>query len=118
MCITWIPLAECTVSMAYRLASRNLAVGMFDGAGGFIGIREKFGRRYLFTEYHWDTGEPFGTVRPMEALEPYSGALSEDDLGLFDWLDALEVRTGYRNPPSPNNMQIARNRWLASGKRG
>ena len=35
----------------YRLRSRNLIVGAYDGRGGFIGIREKFGQRYLFTEF-------------------------------------------------------------------
>ena len=27
---------------------------------GFIGIREKFGSKYLFMEYHYETGAPFG----------------------------------------------------------
>jgi hypothetical protein len=35
----------------YTLRSRNLLVGVFNGDQGFIGIREKFGHQYLFTEY-------------------------------------------------------------------
>lgn len=47
----------------YRIRSRNLTVGVYDGKGGFIGIREKFGSLYLFTEYAWEQGPPYGTVR-------------------------------------------------------
>lgn len=43
----------------YRIQSRNLVVGAFlhqapnDPWPWFIGIREKFGYRYLFSEYGW-----------------------------------------------------------------
>jgi hypothetical protein len=69
-----IALTDCQQRTVYRIRSRNLLVGVFDGSTGFIGIREKFNSRYLFTEYHWDTGAPFGTVRPLEIL----GELSAD----------------------------------------
>jgi hypothetical protein len=36
---------------------------------GCMGKREKFGDWFLFTEFHWDTGAPFGTLRPMIELE-------------------------------------------------
>lgn len=57
-----IPIERCIARRVYRIKSRNLSIGVYDGSGGFIGIREKFGDRYLFTEYHWDQGPPFGTV--------------------------------------------------------
>lgn len=67
---SYIPLSECKHGALYRIFSRNLSLGVFnEAAQGFIGIREKFGRYYLFTEYHWDTGAPFGTVHPKELLE-------------------------------------------------
>lgn len=65
-----IPLAECKKRHVYRIHSRNLKFGVYDGDGGFIGIREKFGSRYSFTEYHRDTGAPHGTVHPQEDLGP------------------------------------------------
>jgi len=66
-----IPLDECKNGMLYRISSRNLSLGVFrEAVSGFIGIREKFGNYYLFTEYHWDTGPPFGTVHALEELEP------------------------------------------------
>jgi hypothetical protein len=61
--------AECKDRHLYRIHSRNLVLGVFRASsGGFIGIREKAGNRYLFEEYHWDKGPPHGTVRPEEEL--------------------------------------------------
>lgn len=61
-----INLSECKKRRVYKLHSRNLSFGVFDGKTGFIGIRTKFGSRFLDTEYHWDTGPPFGTACPEE----------------------------------------------------
>ena len=63
-----IPIAECTPGRVYQIQSRNLTFGVYDGNEGFIGIREKFGHRYLFTEYHWDQGPPYGTVSGQKDL--------------------------------------------------
>ncbi len=61
----YISLTECTHRGIYKLSSRNLSLGVFNKpSNGFIGIREKFGDLYLFTEYHWDNGPPFGTACP------------------------------------------------------
>lgn len=57
-----VPMGECVKGRVYEIRCRNLLFGVYDGEGGFIGIRTKFGSRYLFTEYHWDKGPPFGTV--------------------------------------------------------
>ena len=69
----YLPRESCIKGHLYRIHSRNLSTGVFDGISGFIGIREKFGSRYLFREYHWDNGPPFGTVKPQEDL----GAIPE-----------------------------------------
>lgn len=61
-----IGLTQCKKRRIYKLISRNLSFGVFDGDTIFIGIRTKFGRRFLDTENHWDIGPPFGTVRPEE----------------------------------------------------
>ncbi len=74
-----IPLTECQHGGLYRINSRNLSLGVFNKEdNGFIGIREKFFCLYLFTEYHWDTGAPFGTVQPQELLEMYPHEVSEN----------------------------------------
>lgn len=46
----------------YKIHSRNLSFGVWDGDKGFIGIRTKFGSRFLFTELHWDVDQNYGTV--------------------------------------------------------
>jgi hypothetical protein len=53
----------------YRLYSRNLDLGVWDGKEGFIGIRTKFGERFLFKEIHFDLSQSFGTVRPVEMTD-------------------------------------------------
>ena len=66
----YIPIPECVNGGFYRIDSRNLSFGVYsEKTKGFVGIREKFGDEYLFTEYHYDTGPPFGTVFPEELLE-------------------------------------------------
>lgn len=65
----YIKLDQCKDRFLYRIHSRNLEYGIYsEQKKGFIGIREKFGSKYLFTEYHWDAGEPYGTVKPQEEL--------------------------------------------------
>jgi hypothetical protein len=61
-----INLTECKKRRVYKLISRNLSFGVFDGETRFVGIRTKFGRRMLDAEDHWDTGHPFGTAQPDE----------------------------------------------------
>jgi hypothetical protein len=68
----YFAIADCKRGHVYRIRSRNLAFGVFapEKENGFIGIRTKFGSRYLFTEHHWDNGPPFGTVKPIEDMGP------------------------------------------------
>jgi hypothetical protein len=74
-------------------------LGVFNGVTGFIGIREKFNHEYLFTEYHYDTGAPYGTVHSVEdagielpsnieAVENLAGGAP--NVALFEWLMAKE----------------------------
>lgn len=64
---SYIHIPDLVVGHVYRLQCRNLTIGAYDGKT-FVGIREKFGRRYLDSEDHWDTGEPHGTAYPIEDL--------------------------------------------------
>jgi len=84
-----IPIELCKHGWLYKLNSRNLDYGVYDDTQkGFTGIRTKFGSRYLFTEYHWDTGPPFGTVQPIkEVKECFIKNLNEyHNSELFEWL--------------------------------
>jgi len=65
----YIPLKNCHHGFLYKIHSRNLSYGVFNiKDSGFIGIRTKFGNVFLFTEYHWDTGAPDGTVKPLKEV--------------------------------------------------
>lgn len=81
-----IALDDCKHGYIYLLNSRNLRIGVFNReVKGFVGIREKFGNRFLDIEYHWDTGAPFGTAQVEKDL----GILPNDivpaaSLGSFD----------------------------------
>jgi len=88
----YIPLIECKKGYLYRINSRNLSFGVYDGKGGFIGIREKFGGHYLFTEFHWDQGPPYGTVRPVQEIEKIP--------------ENIEVKEGLGTVDSATNRQI------------
>lgn len=83
-----IPLSECEEGYLYRIDCRNLSLGVFNSKAGFIGIRDKWGSKFLFTEYHWDTGPPFGTVCPKEKLEKLP-----DDIELTESLGMRDMKT-------------------------
>ena len=92
-----IKLKDCKERRIYRIHSRNLILGVFDGKDAFIGIREKFNERFLFPEYHWDTGAPYGTVKPLEdtgvnvpshiSLSCYAGRT-------YDWHTSKDIACG------------------------
>jgi hypothetical protein len=84
----YIKLSDCKDGYLYKIHARNFSYGVFLH-DGFIGIRNKFGEDYLFMEYHWDFGEPFGTVKPKQELFqlPSNIYIDEDSKELFDYLD-------------------------------
>lgn len=67
----WFRAEECKIGLTYAIYSRNLTFGVFTSGsdGGFVGIREKFGSEFLFTEYHRDLGGMVGTVEPWLRIE-------------------------------------------------
>jgi hypothetical protein len=81
-----VPLKDCIKGRVYRLRCRNLLVGVFDGKDGFMGIRTKFGHRYLFTEYHWEQGAPFGTVAGAADL----GIDVPEDIPIVETLGSID----------------------------
>lgn len=85
----YIPLLECKPRTIYRLNSRNLSFGVFTPENNeFIGIREKFGQEYLFAENHYDTGAPYGTVKPKEVI----GEVPED-IEIGEFLGMMDSKT-------------------------
>jgi hypothetical protein len=73
-----IKLGKLQQGTVYRLQSRNLACGVWNGKDGFIGIRTKFGGRFLDLEIHWDLSETIGTAQALEALGTIPESISLD----------------------------------------
>lgn len=91
-----IALHDCVVRGVYRVTARNVTIGVFCGNGAFVGIRTKFGDRYLDVEYHRDYSTRHGTVRPLVCLAMLPAEIAIEDWApgcwepaLFDYLDAL-----------------------------
>ena len=85
----YIPLEKCVDGNLYLLDARNFNIGVFfQKESLFIGIRTKFGSRFLDIEFHWDTGPPYGTVIPLELLYENTGFTSNDLYGYFPYGDA------------------------------
>lgn len=87
-----IPQVKLIKGRLYKILCRNLKTGIYDGNGGFIGIREKLGSCYLFTEYHFDHGH-IGTVRGMEdtGIQLPDGIPLETRLGSEDQITKRPV---------------------------
>ena len=65
-----IPLAVLKHGGVYKIRSRNLRIGVYNSSiKGFTGIRKKLDETYLFEEFHWDIGPPFGTANAEEFIE-------------------------------------------------
>lgn len=64
----YIPKDELIVGKKYLCDARNFSVGTWNGKE-FEYMRYKFGDRFPDTEYHYDDGAPYGTVKPFEIFE-------------------------------------------------
>lgn len=73
-----IKLEQLQRGRVYRLQSRNLECGVWNGKNGFIGIRTKFGLRFLDMEIHWGLSKTFGTAQALESLGTISESISLD----------------------------------------
>ncbi len=88
--MSYLSIDRCREGHLYRILARNGLVGIFRRNNEpkfnaiFLLPRNKFGRDYVFPEYHWDCGEPFGTAKPLEELEkvPDNIINAEEDIQL------------------------------------
>lgn len=66
-----IPIDQCEEGYLYRIRARNIVLGVYTETPrpSFIGIRTKFGSRFLDKEYHYSIDARFGTATPVEKLE-------------------------------------------------
>lgn len=100
-----IQIADLKPGYLYRLNARNIRMGVFipgaavpEGEGRanlgnkahFIGIRTKFGSRFLDKEFHYDADPHFGTAEPLEDIAVCPLQNLEEEQPLFDWLEQME----------------------------
>jgi hypothetical protein len=81
-----VPLEAIVIGRAYVIHARNGGVGVAEREDGRIGYcldREKWGEHFLFTEYDWAEGPPFGTAIPLRALD---GKPPKGEKRLLAWL--------------------------------
>ena len=68
--MNFIPEEDLIHRRLYRTRSRNLIIGAWDqDKRGFIGLREKFGSHYPFTEYHRNADPHLGTAQAVTDLD-------------------------------------------------
>jgi len=80
----YLTIEECKHGAIYRIRSRNLTYGIFNSKDkSFIGIREKFGYKYLFPEYHYSVP---GTVYPIEFIKDTNLDPSKESVELYNLL--------------------------------
>lgn len=102
----YIKIPDLIPRRLYRIHSRNLTLGVFNPEkSGFLGIREKFGRRYVFEEHHWDQ-DYYPTVKPIQDL----GIDLPEGILLREGLPGFWDRTGTR--------EVYFDRPVAEGGRG
>lgn len=67
-----VPREDIIIGRAYVIHARSAGVGVAiedDGHLGYVLHREKGGVHFLFTEWDWSEGPPFGTAIPLRLIE-------------------------------------------------
>jgi hypothetical protein len=83
----YLSIEQCEHNSLYKIDGRNFSLGVYNKREqGFVGIRLKFTTEFLDLEYHWDTGPPNGTVKPIELLEKCPMDANDESKELFKWL--------------------------------
>ena len=86
-----VPLDAIVIGRAYVIHARNGGVGVAVRDEGHVGYRihrEKWGDHFLFVEWDWAQGPPFGTAIPLLALDANPPEGEEE---LLAWLAAREA---------------------------
>jgi hypothetical protein len=89
-----VPVGSLVPGHLYMIRARNACVGIYGHSPEakpqyqhlYTIPRRKFTAEYLFDEYDWDTGEPYGTAIPLRDLGP--APAFADDTAKLAWLQA------------------------------
>ncbi len=93
----YLKIRELKDKHSYKICARNAYVGIWKSCDeSFLISRYEVGPNpYLSHEYHWDTGEPLGTVKPIELIEKCPLEIKEsydkrEENHLLNYLNDLE----------------------------
>lgn len=67
-----LPKEGLEVGCEYICDARNFSVGKWNGEK-FEYMRTKWGSSFISTEYHYDDGAPYGTVKPYGKVGEWKG---------------------------------------------
>jgi len=96
----YIPIEQCVHGNLYYVSARNFAHAVYNQeTKGFIGLRDKLDKIFLFTESHWDSCPVFGTCMPLrDELTVYTGDINDEesnrDLFRFLYYGKKDCATG------------------------
>lgn len=91
--------AQCVDGHVYLVSARNIFAAVYKAKDfAFTGARTKFDRVFLDDEDHWDTGAPYGTVKPVIDLGPAPEGWTLETLITLDAKHATERERIYDAP--------------------
>jgi len=93
----YIPIKDCKPGYLYRVDCRNASFGIFKTEDSAFEIaRTKWPDfiPFLFDEYHYDTGAPYGTALPIKELEKCPDDILKDDVRRLEWIQQKEKEYG------------------------
>jgi hypothetical protein len=88
-----IPMDQCKDGFLYIIDARNSKLGIYKEANkSFTISRYKFGSNFLFEEFHWGTGSPYGTVQPLKEIMAVPVMSDEEKLAYLNtkWVELKE----------------------------
>lgn len=124
----YIKIDDLKNNYSYKIIGRNAYVGIWvENEKSFMISRYTGLKPYLFHEYHWDIGTPFGTVKPIELIElcPFSvkgkmGYNKIEEKKLLEYLDKLEednpIINGYNSLQERKSAAIKFIERLVAGR--
>lgn len=126
----YLRIDELKDNHSYKIYARNAYVGIWiKNEKAFMISRYTASHHpHLFYEYHWDTGQPLGTVKPLQLLEfnpfqikkidDYSNNEKDD---ILNYLDKLEednpIIHGYNSLKQRKTAAISYKEKLAAKRR-
>lgn len=92
-CLPYFRRDELVDGAVYRITCRNSNCGVWrEERRGFEIPRYKWGATYLFVEYHWDNGPPFGTAKAWERLDDLPAETVEDEGKRLAYLEEVQQK--------------------------